>query len=200
MEIAEGTYRVQQFAVETDRRLPSDQFVVGFSCSARQNIGPDATFVPEPNDEYQIAPSRGFYVVVGQFNLYDIVSLSVKELNSTCYVDFGASETGQVTLVHHDNGALVRKVVEDGEMKLMPPPTSMTFTRAFSVMPDAASPNAWIRVAATEPENSGDVSSTADSSSAAFTPVSSRPHSPHAATPGERPDPSSLEDASQFSA
>ncbi|KAK0634148.1 hypothetical protein B0T14DRAFT_508470 [Immersiella caudata] len=172
----EGCFCVRTGQDFTFREAKLNQFVVGFSCSARQNIGPDATFVPEPNEEYQIAPSRGFYVVPGKYNPYDIVSPSVKEIKSTCYVDFGALETDQVTLVHHKNGALVRQVVQDGELMPLPPSTSMGFMRAFSTMPDAAAPNSWIRVTSTGPatESADEASSTVDSRTGVFTPVSSR--------------------------
>ena len=73
----------------------------------RQNIGPYATFVPEPGQEYQIAPSKEFYVAVGQFNPYDLTSPALKDSPSTCKVDFGTLGTDQVTLTHNDTGGLI---------------------------------------------------------------------------------------------
>ncbi|KAM0462731.1 hypothetical protein ACHAPV_003555 [Trichoderma viride] len=74
-----------------------DQFVVGFCSSIRQNIGPYVTFVPEPGQEYQIAPSKILYVAVGQFNPYDLNSPTLKDSPSTCKVNFGTLETDQLS-------------------------------------------------------------------------------------------------------
>ncbi|KAK1244941.1 hypothetical protein MKX08_004570 [Trichoderma sp. CBMAI-0020] len=91
------------------------QYVVGFCSSMRQNIGPYATFVPEPGQEYQIAPSKIFYVVVGEFNPYDLTSPTLKGSQSTCKVDFGTLGTDQVTLTHNDTGGLIRMRVPGEE-------------------------------------------------------------------------------------
>jgi hypothetical protein len=115
--------------------------------------------------------------VPGKYNPYDMVSPSVKKSKSTCYVDFSALETDHVTLVHHDNGALVRQVVQDGELKPMPPPAPMGSMRTFSFMPEAASPNTWIQAAAAAPrmDNVDEAPSTTDRSLfGVFTPASSR--------------------------
>ncbi|KAL7902147.1 hypothetical protein HDV63DRAFT_399256 [Trichoderma sp. SZMC 28014] len=92
-----------------------NQYVVGFCSSMRQNIGPYATFVPEPGQEYQIAPSKTFYVAVGQFNPYDLTSPTLKDSQSTCKVDFGTLGTDQVTLTHNDTGELIRMMVPGEE-------------------------------------------------------------------------------------
>ncbi|GFP60265.1 hypothetical protein TASIC1_0017002700 [Trichoderma asperellum] len=105
------------FSILTGRDFSGreDQYVVGFCSSMRQNIGPYATFVPEPGQEYQIAPSKIFYVVVGQFNPYDLTSPTLKDSPSTCKVDFGALGTDQVTLIHNDTGGLIRMRVPGEE-------------------------------------------------------------------------------------
>ena len=108
----------------------------------------------------------------GKYNPYDMVSPSVKQSKSACYVDFSALETHQVTLVHHDNGALVRQVVQDGELKPMPPPVPIGSMRTFSLVPEAASPHTWIQAAAME--NIDEAPSTTESSVLGiFTPASS---------------------------
>jgi hypothetical protein len=84
----------------------------------RQNIGPYATFVPEPGQEYQIAPSKIFYVAVGQFNPYDLTSPTLRDSPSTCKVDFGTLGADQVTLTHNDTGGLIRMRVPGEEEPL----------------------------------------------------------------------------------
>ncbi|KAM0478564.1 hypothetical protein ACHAPX_005153 [Trichoderma viride] len=101
-------------ALEADQGR-QDQYVVGFCSSMRQNIGPYATFVPEPGQEYQIAASKIFYVAVGQFNPYDLTSPTLKDSSSTCKVDFGTLGTDQVTLTHNDTGGLIRMRVPGEE-------------------------------------------------------------------------------------
>jgi len=107
------------FAVVTgndfsSKEAKANQYVVGYSSSMRQNIGPYATFVPEPGQEYQIAPSKVFYVVVGQFNPYDLTSQPLSDVGTIasgiCKVDFSILQTDQVTLVHTDRGELIRQV------------------------------------------------------------------------------------------
>lgn len=92
-----------------------DKFVVGFSSSLRQNVGPYATFVPAPNESYQIKPSPVFYIAVGKFSPRDIITEQVKSLPGTCRIDFGQLETNQVSIVHNDQNKLVPQVPVTGQ-------------------------------------------------------------------------------------
>ncbi|KAK4677502.1 hypothetical protein QC764_404815 [Podospora pseudoanserina] len=131
---AVGCFCIQTRGDFSVKEAKLNQFVVGFCSSTRQSIGPYATFVPQPSEEYQIAPSKGFYVVVGNFNPYDLADMRLKDSMSSCYVDFASLETDSVTLVHHSNGTLVRQVVTDGEMRPVPVPSPNppVFARAFA--------------------------------------------------------------------
>ncbi|KAK4643822.1 hypothetical protein QC761_404815 [Podospora bellae-mahoneyi] len=131
---AVGCFCIQTGGDFSVKEAKLNQFVVGFCSSTRQSIGPYATFVPQPSEEYQIAPSKGFYVVVGNFNPYDLADMRLKDSMSACYVDFASLETDSVTLVHHSNGTLVGQVVTDGEMRPVPVPSPNTpvFARAFA--------------------------------------------------------------------
>ncbi|KAF9775584.1 hypothetical protein IL306_006292 [Fusarium sp. DS 682] len=91
-----------------------DKFVVGFSSSLRQNVGPYATFVPGPNESYQIKPSTVFYIAVGKFSPRDIITEQVKSQPGTCRIDFGQLETNQVSIIHNDQNKLDPQVPVTG--------------------------------------------------------------------------------------
>jgi hypothetical protein len=95
-----------------------DKFVFGFSSSLRHSIGPYATFVPAPNQTYQIKPSKVFFVTIGQYNARDLVKDGLRTSTASIRVDFGDLGTNDVQLVHDEQGKLQRYLAggdDDGD-------------------------------------------------------------------------------------
>ncbi|KAG6367304.1 hypothetical protein INS49_001491 [Diaporthe citri] len=83
--------------------------------SMRRTIGFHATFVPGPNQTYQIEPSKVFHVAIGSYNARNIVKKSLRTATATFRVDFEELGTDDVQLVHGERGNLQRLVIEGAE-------------------------------------------------------------------------------------
>jgi len=102
------------FAITMLTPCVSDKYIFGYCSSLRHTIGPYATFVPAPNQTYQIKPSKVFYITVGTFNARDLAKTdTLKTLPSTCHIDFDALATDAVQLVHDTHGNLTRFLAEE---------------------------------------------------------------------------------------
>ncbi|CAG9951192.1 unnamed protein product [Clonostachys rosea f. rosea IK726] len=103
------------FAIRTrpdfvPQQAASNKFFIGYSCSVRQDIGPYATFVPVPNQTYQIMPSNKFYITMGEFNTRDLVKKPQEIGTDTVLVDFDQLATDRVSIVHDANNNLAVQV------------------------------------------------------------------------------------------
>ncbi|KAM0228816.1 hypothetical protein ACHAPO_010453 [Fusarium lateritium] len=110
-EVQDG--EVDKFAIRTRGHFTYQQaklnkYIVGFSSSPRQTVGPYATFVPAPNSSYQIKPSTVFFVTIGEHNVRDLVLDDLRSAASTCRIDFSNPATDDIQLVHTEFGVLNR--------------------------------------------------------------------------------------------
>ncbi|CAJ0548669.1 Ff.00g022820.m01.CDS01 [Fusarium sp. VM40] len=101
-----GSFAIRTKSHFTFQQAKLNKYVVGFSSSARQTVGPYATFVPAPNSSYQIKPSTVFYVTIGEHNVRDLVLDDLRSAPSTCRIDFSNPETDDIQLVHSEFGVL----------------------------------------------------------------------------------------------
>ncbi|KAK2605657.1 hypothetical protein N8I77_008481 [Diaporthe amygdali] len=111
----EAAGEVDCFAIRTRSEFTSQEaklnkFVLGFSSSLRHTIGAYATFVPAPNQTYQVKPSKVFYVAIGTYNARDLVKEGLRTATATFRVDFEELSTNDVQLVHDERGNLQRLV------------------------------------------------------------------------------------------
>ncbi|KAK2605656.1 hypothetical protein N8I77_008480 [Diaporthe amygdali] len=68
------------------------------------SMGPAATFMPEPNVDYQIEPVNVYYLTFGNYTQGALID--VNKIGSLCTIDYGVLND-DVTVVHDDHGNLV---------------------------------------------------------------------------------------------
>ncbi|KAM0228815.1 hypothetical protein ACHAPO_010452 [Fusarium lateritium] len=86
-------------------------YVIGLGGTKNGNSvdGPAATFVPEPNVQYQIQPSNTYYLTVGDYTKGSLIDVT-KIGGTILTIDFTAYPSGAVSVVHTDRGELVIQV------------------------------------------------------------------------------------------
>ncbi|KAK9418683.1 hypothetical protein SUNI508_07940 [Seiridium unicorne] len=90
----------------TAQEAKANKYLVGFTSSLRPNIGPYASFVPQPGKLYQIKPSSALYVVVGHYHSRDLVAAGLQDEDTTYKIDFEKMATDHIHLAHRADGML----------------------------------------------------------------------------------------------
>lgn len=84
----------------------SEKYVIGLggAKAGSSTSGPSATFMPEPNVDYQIEPTNVFYLTFGNFSPVSLIDAD--KIGSLCVIDYGILNDDGV-VVHDDHGNLV---------------------------------------------------------------------------------------------
>ncbi|KAK4182073.1 hypothetical protein QBC35DRAFT_550340, partial [Podospora australis] len=78
-----GCFALRTRADFTPQEAKANKYFVGFTSSLRPNIGPYASFAPQPGQLYHVKPSSTLYVAVGHFQSHDLVGDALKEESNT---------------------------------------------------------------------------------------------------------------------
>ncbi|CAH0052043.1 unnamed protein product [Clonostachys solani] len=167
-----GAFAIRTRTDFVPQQAASNKFFIGYSCSVRQDIGPYATFVPVPNQTYQIMPSNKFYITMGEFNTRDLVKKPQEIGTDTVLVDFDQLATDRVSIVHDANNNLTVQVPP------APPSNPGNRMMALDAMSWEESPSALYHISVTgggaiTAENDNDITDDQSTTVGSFTPTSS---------------------------
>ncbi|KAI3532274.1 hypothetical protein CSPX01_13586 [Colletotrichum filicis] len=79
---------------------------LGGSQTGASQDGPSATFIPEPNVQYQIEPANTYYLTVGNYTKGALIDVT-KTGKTTLEIAFAKLPSPNVVIVHNANGNLV---------------------------------------------------------------------------------------------
>lgn len=106
----DGAY-VKSFEIKTKNdftiaEAKKQKYVIGLggAKAGTGSVGPAATFMPEPNVDYQIEPTNVYYLTFGNFTPGSLID--VNKIGSLCVIDYGVLND-DVVIVHDDHGNLV---------------------------------------------------------------------------------------------
>jgi len=77
---------------------------LGGSKTGNGNDGPQATFVPEPNVDYQIQPVNTYYLTFGDYTKGALID--VNKIGAMATIDFTQTDNSDVVIIHDDHGNL----------------------------------------------------------------------------------------------
>ena len=98
-----------------DKKVLTDAFAgrffvgIGISAQLVDEIGPQALFVPRPNELYTVKPSRIVHVANARMSSRDVVEPSLRK--KACEVNFDKMQSSHASLVHTKDGVLVLQVL-----------------------------------------------------------------------------------------
>jgi hypothetical protein len=76
---------------------------LGGSRTGNSNDGPSATFIPEPNVDYQIEPVNTYYLTFGDYTKGALIDTN--KISAMATIDFAELDS-DVVIIHDDHGRL----------------------------------------------------------------------------------------------
>jgi len=105
----EGAFTIKTSDDFTFMEAKSEKYILGLGISTNlvRDVGPYATFTPQPNTLYWIIPGNIFYLMSGHHKPRDVIKEEMEHSTSTVMINFDQLRTDDVQIVHDKNGKLV---------------------------------------------------------------------------------------------